>query len=415
MSVFAYTAYDTDLSIPDKHRRIRSRVEADSESAAWDAVRALGYAPVAVKEVKTARNPITAFLRRLSVLDQLSFYRSMAMFERSKTPRDKSLAICADAASNRAYSAAIRGIAKRVEAGGLMSDAMAAAREFFSSLQVAMVTIADRTNHHADIFERMTLLLKRDRKVGKEIVGALVYPALTGVLSGGVIGSLIWLVIPQFENVFAALGKDLPLATRLVVYGAKLMSNPLFYAACFLGCVGSWYGYRFAMSVPTVNLWVEAALDRAWIVGPVRKKMVVGRACRLMGLLLEARVPEAEVLKLVSESSGHRGCATAFKAARETFLRKGDLPEAMKETGFFPPLVIGFVKAAYEAKVPAVPEALREISELYDTDVDDAIGRATKIIEPISIAFLSLAVSGIIIALYLPFLDTLDLTSAGNM
>ena len=66
----------------------------------------------------------------------------------------------------------------------------------------------------------------------------------------------------------------------------------------------------------------------------------------------------------------------------------------------FPPMVVQMISVG-EA-TGALDTMLGKIAEFYEEEVDTAVAGLLTLLEPVMIAFLGVAVGGIVIAMYLP-------------
>jgi len=83
-----------------------------------------------------------------------------------------------------------------------------------------------------------------------------------------------------------------------------------------------------------------------------------------------------------------------------------DLSQPLKETGVFPPMVVQMISVG-EA-TGALDTMLGKIAEFYEEEVDTAVAGLLTLLEPVMIAFLGVAVGGIVVAMYLPIFDLIS-------
>src|SRR5260370_33123084 len=65
--------------------------------------------------------------------------------------------------------------------------------------------------------ERLSTYIEKNVKLQRAVKSALVYPVGVLTVAGGVITLLLWKVVPIFATLFAGLGVDLPLPTKIVI------------------------------------------------------------------------------------------------------------------------------------------------------------------------------------------------------
>ena len=74
-----------------------------------------------------------------------------------------------------------------------------------------------------------------------------------------------------------------------------------------------------------------------------------------------------------------------------------------------PPLARRFLAWAHVLEeTGALPDMLMKIADVYEDEVDNAVGALTSLLEPIMIVFLAVIVGSIVIALFLPLIKLMD-------
>src|SRR4029453_440393 len=67
------------------------------------------------------------------------------------------------------------------------------------------------------ILKRLATYIEKNVKLKGQVKSAMIYPVAVIVIATLVVGVIFWKVIPTFANLFAGLGAELPLPTRVVI------------------------------------------------------------------------------------------------------------------------------------------------------------------------------------------------------
>lgn len=78
----------------------------------------------------------------------------------------------------------------------------------------------------------------------------------------------------------------------------------------------------------------------------------------------------------------------------------------LQASGVFPNMVISMVDVGEETG--QLPEMLLKVADVYDEEVDNAVGALTSILEPLMIVFLALIVGSIVFALFMPLIKMIS-------
>src|SRR5690606_36207041 len=102
--------------------------------------------------------------------------------------------------------------------------------------------------------------------------------------------------IPTFATLFAGLGAELPLPTRMVI----ALSNGLvrFMPLVIAGIVAFAFGFRQYYNTPGGRQTIDAIILKLPILGILMRKIVVARFCRTLSTLLASGVPILEALEI---------------------------------------------------------------------------------------------------------------------
>ena len=219
-----------------------------------------------------------------------------------------------------------------------------------------------------------------------------------------VIGVILWKVIPTFASLFAGLGAELPLPTRIVI----ALSNNLvrFMPFLIVGFVAAGWGFRTYYATEKGRRVIDAITLKLPILGPILRKIAVARFCRTLSTLMASGVPILDGLDITARTSGNAIIEDAIQTTRKSIERGETIAAPLKETGVFPGMVVQMISVG-EA-TGALDTMLSKIADFYEEEVDVAVEGLLTLLEPVMIAFLGGAVGGIVIAMYMPIFDLIS-------
>jgi type IV pilus assembly protein PilC len=219
-----------------------------------------------------------------------------------------------------------------------------------------------------------------------------------------VIGVILWKVIPTFASLFAGLGAELPLPTRVVI----ALSNNLvrFMPFIIVGLVAAAWGFRAYYATEGGRRVIDRITLKMPILGPIMRKIAVARFCRTLSTLMASGVPILDGLDITAKTSGNAIIEDAILTTRKSIERGETIAAPLKETGVFPGMVVQMISVG-EA-TGALDTMLGKIADFYEEEVDVAVEGLLTLLEPVMIAFLGGAVGGIVIAMYMPIFDLIS-------
>jgi len=136
------------------------------------------------------------------------------------------------------------------------------------------------------------------------------------------------------------------------------------------------------------------------VFGMLLRKIGVARFTRTLGTLITSGVPILEGLSITARTSGNAVIEDALMKVRKAIEEGRTIVDPLKESGVFPNMVTQMIGVG-EA-TGAMDAMLQKIADFYEDEVDVAVAGLMKLLEPLLIAFLGVAIGGIVIAMYMP-------------
>ena len=205
-------------------------------------------------------------------------------------------------------------------------------------------------------------------------------------------------------GLFAGLGAELPLPTRIVI----ALSNGLvtYFPILFIVAGGAGYSVKRYYATAGGRRAIDRLLLRLPILGDILRKIAVARFCRTLATLISSGVPILDGLEITAKTSGNSIIEDAIMTTRTSIERGETIAVPLKETRVFPPMVTQMIGVG-EA-TGALDTMLAKIADFYEDEVDTAVAGLLTLLEPIMIALLGVVVGGIVIAMYLPIFDLIS-------
>jgi type IV pilus assembly protein PilC len=274
----------------------------------------------------------------------------------------------------------------------------------FDPLYTNMVAAGEAGGILDTILKRLATYIEKAVKLTGQVKSAMIYPVAVIVIAALVVGVILWKVIPTFAQLFAGLGAELPLPTRVVIAA----SNNLVFYFPFLFGGAALLAIAFTRYYRTYGgrRVEDALLLRLPILGVVLRKIAVARFCRTLATLISSGVPILDGLEITAKTAGNAVIEDAVMVTRTSIERGETIAAPLKETTVFPSMVTQMIGVG-EA-TGALDTMLSKIADFYEEEVDTAVAGLLTLLEPVMIAVLGVIVGGIVIAMYLPIFDLIS-------
>jgi type IV pilus assembly protein PilC len=337
------------------------------------------------------------------------FTRQFSVMIDAGLPLVQCLEILGTQEEDKNFSDTILATRGDVEAGMSLADAMKRHPKTFDPLFTNMIAAGEAGGILDTILKRLATYIEKAVKLQSQVKSAMVYPIAVIVIAAVVVGVILWKVIPTFANLFAGLGAELPLPTRIVI----ALSNNLVRFGPFLivGVFALLFAFRQYYATDKGRHVVDKLVLKLPILGPLMRKIAVARFCRTLSTLLASGVSILEALDITAKTAGNAIVEDAIYTTRRSIERGETIAAPLKETAVFPPMVVQMIGVG-EA-TGALDTMLSKIADFYEEEVDVAVAGLLTLLEPLMIAVLGGIVGGIVIAMYMPIFSLISELTGG--
>ena len=339
------------------------------------------------------------------------FTRQFSVMIDAGLPLVQCLEILAGQQENKVFQKVLTGTRSQVEGGATLSAAMRSSPKVFDALYVNMVEAGETGGILDTILQRLSSYIEKNVKLQRAVKSALVYPVGVISVAAGVITLLLWKVVPIFATLFAGLGVDLPLPTKIVIAMSNFIGS-IFGLLLLVAIVGALFGLKVWYGTRQGRFILDTIVLKLPIVGILMRKIAVARFTRTLGTLISSGVPILEVLDITAKTAGNAVVEKALQQVRKSLEEGKSLTEPLKEAEVFPGMVTQMI--AVGEQTGAMDAMLQKIADFYEEEVDAAVKDLLTALEPIMIVFLGLIVGGVVISMYLPLFSLIGKLSGAH-
>jgi type IV pilus assembly protein PilC len=341
---------------------------------------------------------------KVKTRDVVIVTRQFATMINAGLPLVQALDILAKQSDNKTLQSTLQDVLYEVESGKTLADAMREHTKVFTPLYVNMVAAGEAGGILDTILLRLAVFLEKAEALSRKVKGAMIYPAVIGVVAVSAIVVLLLFVIPTFQQMFASFDQALPLPTRIVIMASDALQS--YWWAMGAGIAGGVFLFKRWIATSAGRLTWDRFVLRLPIFGNLARKGAVARFTRTLGTLLSSGVTILDGLEITARTSGNRVIHDAIMDSRSSIAGGESISEPLKVSGVFPPMVTQMINVGEETG--DLDGMLTKIADFYDEEVDAAVESLLKAMEPLMIVILGTVVGGMIVAMYLPIFGIIN-------
>ncbi|HET7694641.1 MAG TPA: type II secretion system F family protein [Vicinamibacterales bacterium] len=332
------------------------------------------------------------------------FTRQFSVMIDAGLPLVQCLDILGKQEPDKGFSGVILQVRSDVESGAALADAMKKHPRAFDALYSNMIAAGEAGGILDTILKRLAVYIEKNVKLKGQVKSAMIYPAAVIIIATIVVAAILWKVIPTFAQLFAGLGAQLPLPTRVVIAASD---NLVAYGPFILvGLGGVGFAIKKYYETPAGRYQIDALVLKMPILGMIMRKIAVARFCRTLSTLLSSGVPILDGLDITARTAGNAVVEEAIQKTRSSIERGETVSAPLRETNVFPSMVVQMINVG--ETTGALDAMLAKIADFYEEEVDTAVAGLLTLMEPIMIAVLGGVVGGIVIAMYMPIFDLIS-------
>ena len=254
------------------------------------------------------------------------FTRQFSVMIDAGLPLVQCLEILSSQQENKTFQKVLAGTRGSVEGGSTLSAAMKQYPKVFDPLYTNMVEAGETGGILDTILQRLATYIEKNVKLQRAVKSALVYPIGVLTIAAAVITLLLWKVVPVFATLFAGLGVDLPLPTRIVI-GLSHFVGSIFGFLIFVAIIGMVVGIKIWYGTPGGRMAIDTIILKLPVLGILMRKIAVARFTRTLGTLISSGVPILEGLDITAKTAGNAVVERALNKVRKS-VEEGKVTDA---------------------------------------------------------------------------------------
>ena len=405
MKTYVYVARD------NSGNTVKNTVESDSQQTIIEALAGEGYYVLRIYERRGFNwSPwdIVDRFTKVGLKLLTIFSRQMALLINAGLTLSEALDTSEEQTPQRKFQQIIHKVRVDVQSGITLAQAMKKHPSAFSNFFVAMVHAGEIGGVLDKILERVARFYENELELRRKVQSAMVYPSLVTIVSIGISLFMLVYIVPQFAEFykdFSGGEAQLPqLTQKMLDISEEFRYNWYWYTIIPLGLLVVIYKFRGTKWGHRV---FDPILIRVPLFGPLARKVAITRFARTLGTLQESGVPLIEALEVTRDTANNIVVANAIDYTRERIREGESIAAPMKRSRVFPPMVTNLISVGEDAG--NLEEMLYKLSDYYDVEIDATIRALASLIEPILIVIIGIIIGVIVVSLYLPIFNLVNI------
>jgi general secretion pathway protein F/type IV pilus assembly protein PilC len=329
----------------------------------------------------------------------LAFTVQLSQLLNAGVPLYESLTAVEEQSRGEPYHRIILSLCDQIRTGMSLSAAMGAYPESFDRLYCGMVAAGEAVGVLGPVLEKLTHFLTRQMKLKKQIITAMIYPAILGGFSLLIIALLLGFVVPSLEGIFA--DRKLNAFTNSVLAISRLFRS-YWWLYLPIGLGGAIWGI-WKIRSQAGRLWLERNLLKVPLIKTLVVQTAVARFCRTMGTLLQGGLSMMDSLRISRGVMRNVVLEKEIQLAEGKIIEGHSLSQELGRSAYIPNLVSRMLAVGEESGTTV--NMLNRIADMYEQEIEKTLDRVMALAQPIILIVMGLVIGTVLLAIMLPLTD----------
>jgi type IV pilus assembly protein PilC len=337
--------------------------------------------------------------------DFLLFNQQLSALLRAGIPMLQSITLLKTRSTSSNLREVLADVEEKIKSGIPLSEAFEA-QGIFPKIYTASILSGEKSGALDDVLLRYVEYLKRSVGLARKLRGALAYPAFLVIASSFMVAFLTLYIVPRMSDLFRSLSanRGLPTITVVVLAISTGFANNIWWLlplALLLGLAafvwlrtegGKLVVHRFLLKLPIAGLLI--------------RQMATAQLARSLSTLLSGGITVPDSWDIASQALNNVDLRRRSQAVLPLIREGRGFTEALEKANWIPPLGLDMISIG--EKSGSLREMLDEVAAFYDAEAEVKLEQLTTLLEPLILIFMAGVVVAILLAIYLPIIETIS-------
>ncbi|MFW2404916.1 MAG: type II secretion system F family protein [Gammaproteobacteria bacterium] len=385
----------------EEGRLVRGELIAKNE---WDLDARLSELDLELVTCKPNRESAMIGRRKTSRKELINFCFHLEQSHRAGLPILESLRDLRDSTDDVRFRGILASLTSAIEGGSNLSSALREFPQTFDEVFVALIEAGENSGELDTVLQQMVETLKWQDEITSQTKKLLMYPSFVGAVVLAVMGFLMIYVVPQMTDFLETMEKDMPFYTVMLIATSNFIAN---YWYIVLGVPVA--GFIALKTLQKTNArfawWLDYLKLHVWVFGDILKKIIMSRFATYFTIMYASGITVLDSLESARKLSGNRVVGDAIEKVAARVSEGSSLSESVRRSGLFPQLVVRMIKMGED--VGQLDKSLLNVTYFYNREVEEAVDRMQRMIEPIMTVILGLLLGWVMMSVLSPIYDTI--------
>lgn len=337
--------------------------------------------------------------RQMKDKDLNFFLTQLSTYIKAGIPLIDSINILAKQARNKKTRNLYNRLVFELTTGETFSEALNKQGAVFPKLLINMIKTSELTGNLTGVLDDMADYYKTIDENRKQIISAMTYPTVIFIIAIVVLVYIVLFVVPEFTDMYAQIGSELPPITTMIVSLSDFLAANLLYVILVIIAIFTILMILYK-NVTTFRYWTQWTLMHI----PVVKNIVIYKEVimftKTFASLINYDVFITDSMEILGKVTSNEIYKNLIKDAVINLSNGNGVSPAFKDNWAFPPIAYEMLLTG--ERTGRLGAMMAKVAEYYNTEQKNLVAQLKSLIEPVMIIFLAVIVGIVLLAVIVP-------------
>jgi type IV pilus assembly protein PilC len=337
--------------------------------------------------------------------ERVDFCSQLAVLLQARVSLLHSLEVLARQSRRSPARMVIEDLSREIRKGVSFDRALARQPGVFDTLFVVTAEVGEESGRLPEVLLHLAEHLEKMNGLSRKFSQAMAYPVLVLSVAVLTVSFLLLFIVPSFAEMFKSFQVELPASTKVILALSGFLTDYGTIGAGVLVLIG-------ILSVKSIRgkglqAFAGKHVLRIPLLGDIVRKTYVARFCRTLGTMLQSQVSLVDALSTVERIATHEEMKSEIRKIQKHVRQGKAVADPIADSTFFPPMVVQMISVGEETS--ELDKMLLKVADYFEREIDASVEVISSVIEPVIVVFLGLLVGAILVSLYMPMFELVNL------
>ena len=350
---------------------------------------------------------IDLFSSKVGYTEFLLFNQKLSTLLRAGISFIKSIGIIINNTEKGNFKEILKKVETDINNGIQISDAFSSEKIPFVNIYRATLLAGEKSGNLEELLEKFNIYLEKISTLRKRVFSSLAYPVIVFVFMFLMMFAILVFAIPKFSDFYRGFNAELPGITKTMIEISDFVQSNILFITMFLTILYFVLKYVERKFNFVIFDFIKIKIP---FIGSIIAENNMAVFSRTLSILLQGGIPVPESTEIAVKTFTNKYFVKKIKKVPEKIREGMLLSQALDEVKFIPNLMVEIVEVGESSG--NLIGVLDKNGDYYENSINTKINTLISMIEPIMIVILGIVIAFMLISIYLPIFNLVNVVDS---